>query len=332
MPENQPAVYILHGEDEFSMARFIQQFTADLGDPVMAEMNTTRLDGRSNTLEELTTAVSALPFLAAQRVVFFNHPLERARTPALQKKMQDLLARVPETTRLLLVEDHLLTDKRERDKNRLNWLEKWGLETPKKALVRAFPLPVGTELVRWIQARAQANNGTLTWQAASLLAGQVGPEPRMLEQEIQKLLAYVNYARPVEEDDVQHLTPRTARVADFALVNALRNRDGRQALQVLRRELEEEDPIPLFQRVVTQFRQLLQVREILENKGREDDIVHQLKMHSYAAKLAIEHARRFSMADLEGIYHRLLEVDIAIKTGGMEGELALYVLVTELTV
>jgi DNA polymerase III delta subunit len=104
-------VYILHGEDEFSLASFVQQFTADLGDPVMAEMNTTRLDGRTHTLEDLATAVSALPFLAPQRVVLFNHPLERLRAPAQQKKLLDLLARVPPTTRLLLVEDHLLTDR-----------------------------------------------------------------------------------------------------------------------------------------------------------------------------------------------------------------------------
>jgi DNA polymerase III delta subunit len=147
-------------------------------------------------------------------------------------------------------------------------LEKWGLENPKVALVRAFPLPVGAGLGRWIQERTQANDGAITLQAANQLAELVGAEPRMLEQEILKLLAYVNYARPVEVDDVQHLTPKTARAADFALVNALRNRDGRQALQGCAASWKMKSP-SIIPAVVTQFRQLLQVREILE-KGRED--------------------------------------------------------------
>jgi len=102
-------------------------------------------------------------------------------------------------------------------------------------------------------------------------------------------------------------------------------------LGILNRELEEVDPLYLLHRVVNQFRQLLQVREVLENGGGEEDAARILNIHRYAAKLAIEHARRFSMADLEAIYQRLLSIDIAMKTGGMDPELALDLLVTELT-
>ena len=331
MPGRQPVIYILHGEDEFSIAGFIQQLHTGLGEPALADMNTTRLDGRTHTLDELETAVRTMPFLAPRRLVIFIHPLERARTPPQPTRLLEVLARAPATTILVLVEDRHLTEKRDRDRDRLHWLEKWGLDSPDKVEVRSFSLPVGVELARWIQERSKEHGGQLSLPAANLLAGQVGPEPRQLDHEIQKLLAYVNYSRPVEAEDVQHIIPKTARVGDFALVNALRNRDRRQALQVLHRELEDEEPIFLFQRVVSQFRQLLQAREIIENKGREEDVARQLKVHPYVARMAIEHARRFSMVDLEAIYHRLLEIDIAQKTGGMEGELALDVLVTELT-
>ena len=331
MTDQQPRIFILYGEDEFAIRKFIDDLSAGLGDPAMTEMNTTRLDGRANPPEELLNAVSTLPFLAEFRLVILYNPLERVHTPAQQQKLVDVLSRVPPTTRLILVEYRLLTEERDRKRNRIHWLEKWALGNSDTAQVRGFLVPPGTGLPRWIQERAKAHDGQFTLQAATLLADQVGSEPGLLDQEVQKLLAYVNYNRPVDGEDVQYLTPKTARVADFALVNALRNRDGKNALGILNRELEEVDPLYLLHRVVNQFRQLLQVREVLENGGGEEDAARILKIHRYAAKLAIEHARRFSMADLEAIYQRLLAIDIAMKTGGMDPELALDLLVTELT-
>jgi DNA polymerase III subunit delta len=327
----QGNILILHGEDEFGIAETIQGLLTALGDPTMAEMNTTRLDGRTHPLDELFTALRVLPFLVEYRLVVFTNPLERARTPPHQKRLLDALAKIPPTTRLVLVVDQILTSERERKDQRIHWLERWGLENPEKVALRAFPVPAGVELARWVQARAKVHAGQFTHQAASLLAQQVGPELRVLDHEIQKLLAYVNYARPVEGDDVQALTPKTARVGDFALVDALRDRNGRMALQVLHRQLEDEEPLFLFQRIVGQFRTLLQVREVLEQGGKQEEVVRGLKMHPYYARVSIEHARRFSMADLEMVYHRLLDMDVAIKTGGMAGELALDILVMELT-
>ena len=139
------------------------------------------------------------------------------------------------------------------------------------------------------------------------------------------------YARPVEPDDVQALTPLSAGVADFALLNALRAHDQRQAQCLLQRMLAEEDAIPIFQSIVSQFRDLLLTREILDGRGTVEDVVRLLKLHHYRASLAVEHARRYTLPQLEAIYHRLLDVDTAIKTGQMPGDLALELLVVELT-
>lgn len=331
MPE--PAVSILYGEDEFGVAEFIQKLADGLGDPTMAEVNTSRLDGRTNTLDELVTAVSAMPFLTPYRLVVFNRPLEKIRGNAtnLQNKLTSIILNTPPSTRLVLVHDHLLTEERDRKKNKIHWLEAWALEHTEHVRLLAYPVPVGGLLTKWIQERAKVHQGQLTLQAANTLSDHVGPDLRVLDQEIQKLLAFVNYARPVDGDDVIELTPRTARVGDFALVNAIRNRDGRQALAILRRELEEEEPRLIFASIVNQFRTLLQTREIIENRGREEDVARLLGIHPFAAKMNVEHARRFSLADLEAIYRRLLEIDFAMKTSAMEDDLALDVLITELT-
>jgi len=49
MGETHPVIYLLNGEDEFSIARFVDELERKLGDPATASMNTTRLDGSSLT-------------------------------------------------------------------------------------------------------------------------------------------------------------------------------------------------------------------------------------------------------------------------------------------
>lgn len=331
MPLFQPGVCIAYG-DEFRIALFTKELVAELGDPSLAGVNTSWLDGRTHTLDDLDSAARVMPFLASQRLVVFTRPLDRlSKDVPKQQRLLKILGNVSPVTMLVLAHEGLLTDERDRKKNRLHWLEKWALEHPEQVHLRPLLLPVGRDLVEWITQRAVQYEGRFTPKAATDLVVLVGPYLRLLDQEIQKLLAYVNYARPVDEHDVRDMTPPTARPEDFALVNALRDRNGPRAMQVLRKELEEEEPVAIFGQIVSQFRLLIQAREALQNKLREDEAARLLEVHPYRLRLAYEHARRFSMADLESIYHRLLETDIAQKTGGMEGELALEVLVTQLT-
>ncbi len=138
MPEQAPTVYLLHGEDEFAISEYIAKLLEKLGDKMMAEVNTTRLDGRSCSLDELVGAVSAMPFLVSRRLVILAHPLEYGKSPEQQKRFKEILNKVPTTTALVLVEDHPLTDEKEKKKNRLNWLEKWALESGGKVLYALF--------------------------------------------------------------------------------------------------------------------------------------------------------------------------------------------------
>lgn len=326
-----PVIYLLDGEDEFGISEFLSRLQARLGDHATAELNTSRLDGGSASQDELVSVACALPFLAARRLVIFSHPTARLTDQAAQEKFQEVLKDVPPTTALVLVENHLLTNDQMRKKGKTHWLEKWALENRDRVYLKHFPLPEGEILVKWIQERVKSLGGQFSPQAVIALANLVGDDPRLADQEIHKLMAYVNYSRPVEADEVETLTPSAAKVKDFALVNALRSRDKRQAQAILHKMMEEEDPIPILHHIVSQYRLLILAREALERGEGEEELARKLKMHPYRVRLALEQARHYSLEKLEAIYHRLLELDIAMKTSQMTGELALDVLIVELT-
>ena len=334
MVEEGPSIYVFDGDDEFAIKESIEKIYSKLGDSNIAEMNTTRIDGRSFSMGQLEDAVATVPFLAPKRLVILTHPTSSLKDKKQQEQLIRFLNAEKPTTKLVLVDYDFLTSEKERREGRLNWLEKWAIspEQASRVYLRHFPQPSGSMMIKWIQEYSKSLGGQFSTKAAVSLASQIGDDTRLASQEISKLLTYVNFSRPVDADDVEHLTPLTAKIGDFELVNALRDRNGRKAQDLLHRSLEEDDPLRIFQSIVFQIRTLIIAREITDEHGTANDFPKSLRIGSYPARLAMESASRFPMAFLEQIYHRLLDLDFAIKTGQMDTDLALELLVLELTV
>ena len=333
MAEEGPEIYVFDGDDEFAINESIDKLRSRLGDANIAGMNTTRLDGRSASLNQLKDAAAAIPFLAAKRLVILTYPTSRLKDKPDQEEFIRYLEAEKPTTKLVLVEYDFLTSERDRRDNKLSWLERWATspQQARRVFLRHHPQPSGGLMVKWIQDHVKTSGGQITTQAAVSLSNQIGEDTRLASQEITKLLTYVNFARPVEIDDVEHLTPTSAKIGDFELVNAIRDRDQRKAQGLMHRSLQETDPLWILQSIAYQVRLLIMAREILDERLTINEIPKSLKIGYYPAKLALESAPRFSMKFLETIYHRLLEIDEAIKTGHIEPDLALDLLVIELT-
>jgi DNA polymerase-3 subunit delta len=315
-------VYLLHGEDEFSIARFISTLTKDLGDAATAALNITRLEGSALNLDDFQAAAFAMPFLAPLRLVRVDQPLARLNSSEAQKKFIAILEQVPSTSRVVLVEYRVLKE----DDKEGGWLLKWALGMKGKALVRSFPLMSEGQMAQWIQSQARELGGQITPRAATLLASLVGSETRMAYHEIQKLLAYVNAQRPVEVEDVESLSLAVFHESIFTLVDALATQNSRQALGLLRRFLDEESPQYVMGMMIRQFRLLLLVKE-LQDEGRSlDEMLSRLaafRVKKWELEKLTRQARRFSLAALENAYRRLLDIDEAIKSGLVDEGVAL---------
>ena len=333
MTEESPEVYIFDGDDEFAINESIARLRARLGEADIADLNTTRLDGRSSSLNQLKDAAAAVPFLAPKRLIILSHPTERFKEKLDQEEFLNYLSSDKLTAKIVLVTHDFLTSERDRRENKLNWLEKWALspQQSRHVYLRHHPQPTAGLMVKWIIDHTKSLGGQITNQAAVTLANQIGDDTLLAFQEITKLLTYVNFARPVDVDDIEHLTPLTAKIGDFDLVNAIRDRDQRKAQALLQRSLQENDPQIILQGITYQIRVLMMAREIVEEHGTINDFPRSLKIHAYPARLALESAPHLSMNFLDRVYHRLLETDEAIKTGHIEADLGLELLVIELT-
>src|ERR1051325_2723075 len=319
-----PNLYFLFGNDEFAIARKLKEFESDFTDPTSADMNTARLDARSMDENDLNNAVNAMPFLAKRRLVFLANPSAKYNNPSARKKFLEFIEKAPETARLVMYES---VEPRDVQKH---WLMKWAEKHEKLIQTRAFMLPRFKEMAGWIISETKKQGGQIESRAAEMLKDMVGVETRQAGMEIAKLLAYVNWARPIQVEDVEAVCIVTSQQSVFDFVDALANGNGKSAQHLLHRLLEGEDPFSLWGMVVRQFRLLIQAREILDRRGNKDDVARALGVHPFVAEKTTQQAARFSIEGLENIYHRLLNIDEGVKTSQVTLDLAMDTLVVEL--
>ncbi len=328
-----PTFYVLHGTQELLLEEELQRLCARMP-AAGADLNITELEGSSVRVARVLNLAATSPFLAEQRLVIVRGLLSWLSRPgagragkreadALHAGLTDL----PPTARLVLVEHRDLEPRRR--SNRFVQLA----QREEQGFTRAFRQP--QDLVAWIQRRAQGRYGAeIDRVAARALAELTRNDLRRVDNELLKLASYVDGARAISEDDLALLTPWVAEARTFDLTDALAERRTRAAQELLQQMLAEDtssDGLILFATVVTHFRRLLLTREYELLQGNAQGLAQALGLRPgrYLNKLQ-QQSRRFALADLEAIYRRLQEDDLAMKTGRLRAGLALEMLVAGL--
>ena len=327
---DKPTVYILHGDDTFGIQRVLDGLLARMGDPAMADLNTTRYDGREASEEVVRSAANSMPFLSDRRMVILSHPFARLNSEAARARFRELLDGLPESTALVLIIEDSFERRDWRMLRQDHWLRRWFEAAGPRAYYQLCQLPPHSSMPEWVRKEARSLGGQFTTEAAAALVSHIGNDTRTASLEIEKLLLYVDRQRPVEAQDVEELSTQTAQADVFQMVDAMSAGNAPLALNLLHRLMEEEDELNLFGMIVRQFRLLLVGREMLAEGRTSADFARGLARNEFVARKTMEQARRFSQDRLDSIYHRLLEIDEGVKTGRTSLPVALDVLVVEL--
>ena len=328
-------LYLLHGPDDFSRGEALAEIKQEIDDPTLLATNTTVLDGRQLTPEHVRNVCATAPFLSEKRLVIIEGLLERfepkvrssrqQKTPSTVNKKDEYklwashLKDTPESTILVLAEGRV---------SNKNPLLK---ELSSKATVKSFPLLNKTRLRQWIEKRVRDEGSKISPQATDLLSKLVGSNLWIMNHEINKL-ALLASGRIIEQEDVKELVGYAQQASVFTMVDAileLRAGLAEQALQLL---LDRgAAPAYLMVMLSRQIRMIARIKEFKHQGKSEVEIQNRLGLTSeFAFRKTLEQASSFPLERIKEVYHRLLETDLAIKTGKYKGELALNILIAEL--
>ena len=331
--EIKPTIYILHGDDPFSIKRAVDEMAARMGeDPAMVEMNISRVDGRDSSEEAIRSAAYALPFFVDRRMVILTHPFTKLTSEPSRTRFRAMLEGLPESTALVIVLDDTFERGDWASFGKRHWLRRWWEEKGgNRVYYQLCQLPPLGQMGEWVRKEAVRQGGRFTPEASVSLVAHVGNDTRIASLEIDKLLTFVDRQRAVEVEDVEELCAQMGGQANvFGMVDALAAGNVQLAQNLLHKLLEEEDEFAMFGMIVRQFRLLIQTRELLDEGKDLADVVKEVDRRDFIARKLIEQARRFKMDRLIGLYHRLLEIDEAAKTGQMDMGLSLDTFIADL--
>ena len=187
----------------------------------------------------------------------------------------------------------------------------------KNAKAQEFQLLEGGKLKNWVKKELENYKTEIRPEALELLIGYAGNDLWLLSNETQKLAAFKKGGAIGSEDVCLLVKPRIE-TDIFKTIEALASRKKKQALSLLHEHLEKGDsPLYLLTMINFQFRNLLLVKET----GRLDS-------HPYFARKMAWLAQSFSLQDLKNIYRKIFEADLKIKTGQLDPQTALDLLIT----
>ena len=315
MSKASPTFYVFHGDDDMGVDAAVQHVRAQMGEGPNADLNISEFDGETASVPEVINAVSSFPFLSDKRLVIVRGMLGAKRPKAEFDRLAESLPDLPPHARLVFKERTLLSDK--------HAIVKLATSAP-NGYIKAFTIP--KDITGWILARARDDYAVeIDPRAAQAIAAVTGSDLRRADNELVKLVSYVDGARPITEDDVAALTPYVAEANIFKMVDALADGSGPLALELLHRLLSDksQDPFGLFGMITRQFRLLLLTREHLSTGGSPSTVASAVGVRPFVAQTLTRQSRQFTVQQLETILRGLQQHDLKMKTGRISPQLAL---------
>ena len=208
----------------------------------------------------------------------------------------------------------------------------------KNAKSQEFKLLAGQKLKNWVKKEFLNFGIEISQEALEKLISFVGNDLWQMSNEIKKLVAYrtghnqvttvTKVCPEIKREDVELLVKPKIETDIFQTINAIAARNKKMALKLLKAHLEKGDsPFYLFSMINFQFRNLLIIKDLMERNLSPYSLNH---LHPYVIKKSIPLLEKFSFPELKKIYQKIFQLDLDVKTGKIEPEMALDLLITEL--
>jgi len=185
--------------------------------------------------------------------------------------------------------------------------------------------PKETDIPGWIERRARETYGlSITPEASRALVDLVGEqELGTFDAELSKLATYVGARREIVEEDVESLIGDHRIDKVFGITDALGRHDARAALElwddIVR--TDRSAPFRAMGGLAWGIRRLADIKRFVSRGGSLDAARRnwRISMSEQALRKQLE---QFSLRQLEELLLRLLRMDTASKSGGLEVPLA----------
>ncbi|MEG0291691.1 MAG: DNA polymerase III subunit delta [Anaerovoracaceae bacterium] len=198
--------------------------------------------------------------------------------------------------------------------------------------------PLGqSQLISFMNKRLKANKKEATRGILNMIISESGYYNNdidytlyNLDKDIQKIIAHSDDYE-IKPSDVLAGVSSNIEHGIFKMMDAISNNKKDEAFRLLNDLiLAGESEYKLLATIVSQVELMLEVKELVEDGKQLVEIQRLLKVHEFRIKKAMNFSRRYHIKSLKRTLFNAYGVDEKIKTGLLDGKLALELVIAEM--
>jgi len=308
-------IIFLYGKDTYRSKQKLQDIVESYQKIHKSGLNLKCFDGDDFNIDSLRDGIQQASMFEEKKLIVLRNVFGVKD----EEKLLDFLKSVRKSEDIILVYE----EKVKKDNPLYRFLKK-------QAKCQEFSLLEDSKLKIWLKKELSKYNIEISQEALIRLVNSAGNDLWQQGNEIKKLVNFRKGGR-IEVGDVDLLVRPRIEADIFKTIDAMAQKNRKQALFLLHKHLEKGDnPLYLLSMISFQFRNLLIVKSLMEKNTPYYSIVKKSELHPFIVRKSYSQAGGFTFPELKKIYQRIFEVDLGIKTGRVNPEAGLDLLITEI--
>jgi DNA polymerase III subunit delta len=318
-----PNLLLLCGEETYLVKWALELLVSKTVEPAARTIDYSLLDGKEIAWTDILNQCETLPMLSSKRVVAVTD-----FSPGQPDEMLKDFLHLPEHVLLIFLQN-----------GACDRVKKTGLASLVAASgkIYEFESLEESQLKAFIQKRLKAAGVLVKPSVLSYLITTSGYGERdstynlfQLENDLTKMIAH-RTSDELTVEDVKACMSETIETNTFAMLDAIGKNRKDEAFRLLHDMFRSgENAYRLLSTIASQMELMLCVKE-LRLEGRSPiEIKSELNVHELRIKKALAFSEKFSISELKGILMNIYRVDNQIKSGVLESEMALEMMIAEI--
>ena len=310
--------YLLYGTEKFLIDKEVKNIINKLK---VDELNISRYDLEFNTIKEILEDANTVSLFSSNKLIIVDGAIIFNRVQSRKIDDVELLEEYlknsnPDVTIIFI------------DRNeKIDSVKKIVKLIKEKGTIKEFnALKNINSSVKTIFDEYKVSN-----DAINLLIDRVGNDLEIIYQEVEKLKVYKIDDKTITTKDIEDVTVENINVDIFKFVDDIINKNKKSAITTYKELLKlNEEPIKIVALLASKFRLMYQSSTLAKKGYTEESISEILKVHKYPVHLSILSGYKYNPKILLKYLNELADLDIGIKTGELDKELALELFILRL--
>jgi len=308
-------IFFLYGQDTYRSRQKLNEIIANYKKAHQSGLNLRFFEEKEADFEEVKNEIQQASIISGKKMLILKNILSN---PNFKEKFL-------KNSKSFINSKDLIIFYEEKDVPETDSLFKL---LKKSGRCQEFKFLEGQNLKNWIKKEFINLGAKIEMGVVEKLINFVGNNSWQLSNEIKKLSTFKKN-KTIGLKDVELLVKPKIETDIFKTIDALAQKDKKRALNLLHKHLQSgDDPLYLLSMINFQFRNLISIKSLVEKNYSYQDIQKKTKLHPFIIKKSLWQVRSFNLPELKKIYQKIFKVDFDIKTGKMNPELALDLLIT----